>query len=112
ARERAATAAILLVEDEAAVRAIAATALRRQGFTVFEAEKPSDACALFEGRAAGVDLLLTDVVMPEMSGPALAQRLISARPDLRVLFMSGYTDVLRPLDIAHPLVGFIAKPFR
>ncbi len=103
---------ILLVEDEPAVRTLVAAALRRQGYRVLEAETPSVACTLFDERHRDIALLLTDVVMPEMNGPALAQRLVGVRPDLRVLFMSGYADAVRPLDIDHPLVGFLGKPFQ
>jgi FixJ family two-component response regulator len=68
------------------------------------------ACDIFAKRN-DIDLLLTDVVMPEMSGPALAQRLIGQRPELRVLFISGYTDMLSPPGGDNPNVGFLRKPF-
>ena len=102
---------ILLVEDEPAVRNIVAAGLRRYGFAVLEADGPSAAWPLFDAHRQEIDILVTDVVMPEVSGPALAQRLVGVRPDLRVLFISGYADALRPLDIGHPLVGFLGKPF-
>jgi two-component system cell cycle sensor histidine kinase/response regulator CckA len=102
---------ILLVEDEDAVRAIIAAVLRRQGYQVVEASGSLRACELFEQHPQ-IDLLLTDVVMPTMNGPALAQRLVGARPELRVLFISGYTDVQMPLDTDNPHVGFLSKPFR
>ncbi|HZP49320.1 MAG TPA: ATP-binding protein [Vicinamibacterales bacterium] len=102
---------VLLVEDEPAVRTIVAAGLRRHGFRVLEAEGPSAAWPLFDAHRDEIEVLVTDVVMPETSGPALAQRLVGARPDLRVLFISGYADALRPLDIGHPLVSFLGKPF-
>ena len=103
---------ILLVEDEDAVRAIAGTVLRRQGYEVIEAATPLAAAEIFEKRSRDIDLLLTDIVMPEMNGPALAQRLIGIRPSLRVLFMSGYADVAMPIDSGNPQVSFLAKPFQ
>ena len=103
---------ILLVEDEDAVRAIAGTVLRRQGYEVIEAATPLAAAEIFEKRSRDIDLLLTDIVMPEMNGPALAQRLIGIRPSLRVLFMSGYADVAMPIDSGNPHVSFLAKPFQ
>jgi CheY-like chemotaxis protein len=102
---------VLLVEDEDAVRAIIGAVLRRQGYQVLEAAGALQACQLFE-QHPHIDLLLTDVVMPTMNGPALAQRLIGFQPELRVLFISGHTDVLMPLDEDHPNVGFLSKPFR
>ena len=71
---------ILLVEDEDAVRAIISAVLRRQGYQVLEASTPRAACEIFARARDDIDLLLTDVVMPEMNGPALAQRLIGLRP--------------------------------
>jgi PAS domain S-box-containing protein len=102
---------ILLVEDEDAVRAIASAVLRRHGYQVLEASTPRTASDLFERYGSAIKLLLTDVVMPEMSGPALAQRLITARPELRVLFISGYSDVAS-LDTGNPNVSFLSKPFQ
>jgi CheY-like chemotaxis protein len=81
---------IMVVEDEDAIRTLTRRILSRQGYDVVEAMDPADAierCA-----SARPDLLLTDVVMPGMSGKALSERLRETHPDLRVLFMSGYTD--------------------
>ena len=102
---------ILLVEDEDAVRAIASTILRRQGYEVLEASTPGIAWDLFEQHRSSIDLLLTDVIMPEMHGPALAQRLIAERPELRVLFISGYAD-MASLNAGSPNVSFLSKPFQ
>ena len=90
----AAPATILLVEDEAAVRAMTVRMLARAGFTVLAASTPSEACAIFEAEQARISLLLTDIVMPEMHGPVLAERLVAQRPDLRVVFVSGYSDTM------------------
>jgi DNA-binding NtrC family response regulator len=103
---------VLLVEDEAGVRAVARKTLRMKGYNVLEAaggRAALDLVAEFRGR---IHLLLTDVVMPGMAGTELAATLASLRPDMRVLYMSGYTDdeVFRA---AAPLGGtaFIEKPF-
>jgi two-component system cell cycle sensor histidine kinase/response regulator CckA len=103
---------ILLVEDEDAVRVIVSAVLRRQGYHVLETSSPSGACAIFERHAGEIDLLLTDVVMPEMNGPALAQRLVSLRPELRILFISGYADMTTPPESGNPNVSFLSKPFQ
>src|SRR5204863_515080 len=83
---------VLLAEDEPAVRAIARQALERQGYTVLAAPSGADALALAAQHGATIHLLLTDVVMPGMSGRDLADRLTAQRPGIRVLYMSGYTD--------------------
>jgi two-component system cell cycle sensor histidine kinase/response regulator CckA len=103
---------ILLVEDEDAVRVIISAVLRRQGYNVVEAPGARVACEIFAGRGNDIDLLLTDIVMPDMGGPALAQRLIGIRPELRVLFISGYADTLTPSGGGNPNVGFLSKPFQ
>jgi two-component system, cell cycle sensor histidine kinase and response regulator CckA len=103
---------ILLVEDEDAVRVIVSAVLRRQGHNVLEASSPRDACEIFATRGEEIGLLLTDVVMPEMNGPALAQRLVGLQPELRVLFISGYTDMAIPIDRENPNVSFLSKPFQ
>jgi two-component system cell cycle sensor histidine kinase/response regulator CckA len=102
---------VLLVEDEDAVRLIVSTVLRRQGYQVVEASGGRIACEIFAQRN-DIDLLLTDVIMPDMNGPALAQRLIGLRPELRVLFMSGYTDMQTPPGGDNPNIGFLSKPFQ
>ena len=102
---------VLLVEDEDSVRAIIGAVLRRQGYEVVEAPGARIACEIFAQRP-DIDLLLTDVMMPEMNGPALAQRLIGLRPALRVLFISGYADMLTPPGVDNPNVGFLSKPFQ
>ena len=102
---------VLLVEDEEAVRLIISAVLRRQGYTVIETSSPVDAIELFERHAEEIDLLVTDVVMPVMNGPALAQRLVAIRPALRVLFISGYTGLASP-EMQNPNVGFLNKPFQ
>jgi two-component system cell cycle sensor histidine kinase/response regulator CckA len=103
---------ILLVEDEDAVRVIVTAVLRRQGYRVLEAPTPTLAIELFDRHGPEIDLLLTDVVMPGMNGPSLAQRLVAARPELRVLFISGYADISVPIDVDNPNVGFLSKPFQ
>ena len=105
------SATILLVEDEAAVRTVTARTLRRGGHRVFEAAIPSVACALFDRHADEIDLLLTDVVMPEMHGPALAERLVRRRPTLRVLFVSGHGDPLSTAGRREAGAVVLSKPF-
>jgi DNA-binding NtrC family response regulator len=101
----------LLVEDESAVRAVAARILRNHGYNVLEAEGPEEATLLCDSHPAPIHLLLTDVVMPYQSGPALARSLCPRRPEMRVLYMSGYTDdsVLRH-GILHDEVVYLQKP--
>ncbi len=106
---------ILLVEDEAPVRSVTRQLLERNGYTVLEAADGPAALALVNGATGEphVDLLLTDVIMPGMSGRELANQLKARRPDLRVLFMSGYTDdaVVRH-GMLEPGLAYLEKPFR
>ena len=83
---------ILLVEDEKAVRELAARTLERNGYTVLAAGDAAEATQLAQRHGHRIHLLLTDVVMPEVNGRQLAQRLASLRPGIKVLYMSGYTD--------------------
>ena len=105
-----ASATILLVEDEPAVRTMAAQMLERAGYTVLAASTPSEACAIFDAEQARISLLVTDVVMPEMHGPVLAERLVAQRSDLPVVFVSGYSDTM-PASGSGGRVAFLAKPF-
>ena len=83
---------ILLVEDEAAVREVTREALELGGYRVLEASGPEEATQIADDQSAVIDLLLTDVVMPGMSGPDLANHVSESRPELIALFMSGYTE--------------------
>jgi signal transduction histidine kinase/CheY-like chemotaxis protein len=106
-----ADATILLVEDEDAVRRMTSQMLTRAGYRVLAAATPREARAIFAHDASGIDLLLTDVVMPEMHGPELADLLIAERPDLPVLFVSGYSETMPALRTASGRRAFLAKPF-
>jgi len=101
---------ILLVEDDNGVRRFASRVLEAAGFKVLTAH--DGASALETARTAAVQLLLTDVVMPGMSGPEVAARLSAAQPELRILYMSGHTDkgIVRD-GVLQAGVEFLAKPF-
>ncbi len=86
------TETVLLVEDNDSVRQVTAQALRRRGYTVHESGSAEDAIEWSQRSATKPHLLVTDVVMPGLSGPNLAARLVELNPSLRVLYMSGYTD--------------------
>jgi two-component system cell cycle sensor histidine kinase/response regulator CckA len=102
---------ILLVEDEDPVRDVAKGILERHGYQVLATRSAGEALLVAEQRVGPIHLLLTDVVMPQMSGPALAKRLGPLRPDMQVLFMSGYTDdaaVRHGVIVAE--VAYLQKP--
>jgi CheY-like chemotaxis protein len=102
---------VLLVEDEEVVRGLARRILEQAGYSVIEASKGAEAILLCQDNAT-VDLLLTDVVMPEMSGKELVDHLKEQRADLKVLFMSGYTDeAIVHHGVLDSSVEFIQKPF-
>jgi PAS domain S-box-containing protein len=102
---------VLLVEDEDAVRALAREVLRRHGYVVLEARHGVDALRVAERHRDDIHLMVTDVVMPHMSGRDLAERLSTVRPKMKVLFMSGYTDhAVMHRDLT-PGTAFIQKPF-
>jgi two-component system, cell cycle sensor histidine kinase and response regulator CckA len=102
---------VLLVEDEDAVRVLAREVLRRQGYVVLEARHGLDALRVAERHADPIQLMITDVVMPHMSGRDLAERLVVARPHMKVLFISGYTDHAVMHRELMPGSEFLQKPF-
>jgi signal transduction histidine kinase len=103
---------ILLVEDDASVRILLRDALRKLGYRVVEAKQGLEACLLASQELDRLDLLLTDMVMPGMGGRELAQHLMTIKPDLRVLFMSGFTDDVGILaGHEQGTSGFLQKPF-
>jgi signal transduction histidine kinase/ActR/RegA family two-component response regulator len=104
---------VLLVEDQQPVRRVISTMLGRHGYRVIEAATPTEARLIFERRASEIDLLITDVIMPEMNGPTLARRLLTERPELPVLFISGHTDLdSAGLGLDKPGVAFLSKPLQ
>jgi len=107
------TETILLVEDEPAVQELTARVLRQQGYTVFEATNGDEALRLVQEQVQGkIHLLLTDLVMPQMGGKALASRLLPLQPSLKILFISGYTDsTVIGDDITAAHTAFLQKPF-
>ncbi|MEP1765949.1 MAG: ATP-binding protein [Sulfitobacter sp.] len=103
---------ILLVEDEAPVRAFASRALRLRGFTVLEAESAEVALETLEDENLKIDVFVTDVVMPGMDGPSWVRKAMKSRPDVRVVFVSGYAeDSLGEAQKKIPNSVFLPKPF-
>lgn len=99
---------VLIVDDEAAIRMLLCHALERSGFTPLEAASGDEAIAVAKGYGESIAALVSDVVMPGMSGPELARNLEIARPGIKVVLMSGYTD--QPPFI-QPGWEFLQKPF-
>lgn len=103
---------ILLVEDEEAVRGFAARALKQRGYNVVEAAGGEQAFDIMKSRAREIDLLITDVVMPVMDGPTLVRAVRQLKPDVRVIFMSGYAEeAFRRHDARPEDFYFLPKPF-
>ena len=103
---------ILVAEDEDGVRSLTREVLEKYGYTVLEAANGEEALKVAESHEGPVDLLLSDVVMPRMGGPELAQALLAKRPSVKVLYMSGYTD--HPMvrrGVVNAGVAFLQKPF-
>ena len=105
-------ATVLLVEDEETVRRYAKAALELHGLNVIVAPTPEDALSLAATTKAPIALMLTDVVMPRMSGPDLAAKLRDMRPEMSVLYMSGYPASLVQQGLLDPSMRLISKPFR
>jgi CheY-like chemotaxis protein len=105
------TETILLVEDDANVLALTATGLRDLGYTVIEARHANEALAQLRN-GSRIDLLLTDIIMPDVSGRKLAEQAVAVSPDLKVLFMTGFTkNAVVHNGVLDAGVHFLAKPF-
>lgn len=103
---------VLIVEDETGVRVLVRKVLQRAGFSVIEATNGQEALALFDQGEQGIDLVITDVIMPEMSGPELARHVREQCPGIPVLFMSGYSEFdVGEQGLLEPDVPFLQKPF-
>ncbi|UXN72466.1 response regulator [Devosia sp. A8/3-2] len=103
---------ILLVEDEESVRAFSARALRATGYEVFEADGGEEALEVLEDIDFKIDLMISDVVMPEMDGPSLLKHVRKQMPDLKVIFVSGYAEESVRRDIEDDQsVDFLPKPY-
>jgi len=106
-------ATVLLVEDQTDLRQVMEEMLRESGFRVLSAACPADAFAIASAHADGIQLLVSDAVLPGMNGRALADQLRQSRPQLKVLFVSGYTEnVLSPSGTLESGIHFLHKPFR
>ena len=103
---------VLLVEDEDTVRTLVRTILESRGFHVIDARNAEEAMRVLPADLDSVDLLLTDVVMPGLSGPELFERLVRERPALKVLFLSGYSDdMIVTRGLFAPDSPYLQKPF-
>ncbi len=103
---------VLLAEDQEMVRTLTRKMLENNGYRVLEAESGSDAYRMFKKYAEEIHLLLTDVEMPEMNGKELYERVVSIKPDIRVLYMSGYTDdIIAHRGVLDEDTALIEKPF-
>ena len=103
---------VLLVEDEDEVRSLVRGLMEKEGYVVLEASRPSEALTLAKQYEGRIHLILSDVVMPQMNGPELTEKLVSMRADTRVLYMSGYTDsAIIHFDVLQKGTPFLQKPF-
>jgi CheY-like chemotaxis protein len=106
------TETILLVDDEESLRTVVVDLLRQLGYQVISAASGKEALALAGEHPAKIDLLVTDVIMDELPGPELAEMLLSSRPDMKVIFISGFAEgSLAPDGVLKPGTILVQKPF-
>lgn len=106
------TETVLLVEDEPAILKITQRNLEKSGYTVLAANSPQQAMALAEQYSGEIDVIISDVIMPEMNGRVLVEKLMVSRPSLKHLYMSGYTaDLIAHHGVLDEGRNFIEKPF-
>jgi PAS domain S-box-containing protein len=106
------TETILVVEDENVIRTLVCSVLKKAGYSVLEAKNGTEAVLVAERYSGGIDLMISDVVMPSMGGAELAEKLTAARPEIKVLFMSGYTNnAILDRGLLTPNTAFLEKPF-
>ncbi len=111
-RDLSGTGRVLLVEDEDSVRSFAVRALELRGYTVTAAASGQEAIEIVEENPGAIDLIVSDVVMPEMTGPEMMREVLKMRPEIRFIFISGYAeDALREEMMGHEKFHFLAKPF-
>ena len=109
---QAGTETILFVEDEESLRLVITSFLTELGYRVLSAANAQEAMDISTGHSAQIDLLLTDVILGRINGPALAQKLLPTRPHLKVIYLSGYDDgILAPQGVLEPGVILLHKPF-
>ena len=103
---------ILFVEDEDSLRTVIGDSLAGFGYQILTATNGRDALAIASAHDGPIDLLLTDVTMPQMSGPELARTLRIARPGMKIIFISGYAEnIIEPFNVNDPGVALLQKPF-
>jgi DNA-binding NtrC family response regulator len=102
---------ILLVDDDDAVRRILRKVLESEPYRIVDTGHPSRACELFDADRGAIDLVVTDLKMPGMSGQQVAAHVWASRPQLPVVFISGFTDQAHAHDLQGPHSRFIEKPF-
>jgi two-component system cell cycle sensor histidine kinase/response regulator CckA len=105
------TRTILVVDDSETIRNLVSAILSQDGYRIIEAADGADALRIMDGRLTDLDLVITDVVMPNMGGPELARRIGRTRPELRTIFISGYLDDLAMREIESMPALFLPKPF-
>ena len=111
ARDLTGSSTILLVEDEDAVRMFASRALKNKGYTVYEADSGVSALKVMEETEAKIDLLISDVMMPQMDGPSLVKKIRETDKSLKVIFISGYAEDALDDNITDKDFNFLSKPF-